>query len=159
MTAHSYLKRLDPEFYQGNAWVHWSLSIDDRKTNWLSPEFHFQFREILSHTTFRYSLCSYIHCLMPDHIHMLWHGLTQEANQLNGMKFFRKHINGLLKAANCQLQTQGHDRVLRESEIEQTDLQNTIEYIARNPERANLIPVDAFASYPYTGSSYLAIQN
>jgi hypothetical protein len=33
----SYLKRLPPEYYRGQACVHWSLTIQDRKQGWLKP--------------------------------------------------------------------------------------------------------------------------
>jgi putative transposase len=50
---HDYLKRLPPENYCGRAYVHWSLTMEDRKTGWLIPIFYYKYREILTHTTFR----------------------------------------------------------------------------------------------------------
>jgi hypothetical protein len=57
-----YLKRLAPEYYQGQSYVHWSMTIEDRKTGWLIPIFYYKFREILTHTLFRYGLCCPIYC-------------------------------------------------------------------------------------------------
>ena len=70
-----YLRRLSPEHYRGQAYVHWSMTMDDRKTGWLIPIFYYKFREILTHTVFRYALCCPIYCCMPDHIHLLWVGI------------------------------------------------------------------------------------
>ncbi len=76
-----YLKRLPPEFYRGQACVHWSLTIEDRKTGWVVPVFHYRFRELLAHTMFRYGLCCPVFCLMPDHMHLLWVGILDSADQ------------------------------------------------------------------------------
>ncbi len=146
-----YLKRLDPEYYQGEAWVHWSLTIEHRRTGWLSPMFLFRFREILTHTCFRYRVACLVYCLMPDHLHMLLHGLSPNSDQIKALAFFRKRSNESLRRIGFQWQLQAYDRVLREEEVERTELETVVEYIARNPERANLIPCDGFASYPYTG--------
>jgi hypothetical protein len=40
--------------------------------------------------------------------------------------------------------------VLSEVERERSAFENVIEYIARNPERANLVPPDRFRDYKYT---------
>jgi len=102
MSARSdYLKRLPPENYRGEAWVHWVLTIEDRKTGWLDARFLYRFREILTHATFRYQLACSIFCLMPDHIHMLWPGLSNESDQLIAMKRFRKDVNESLRLC-CQ---------------------------------------------------------
>ncbi len=151
MKNRDYLKRLDREHYLGEAWVHWSLTINHRETGWLTPMFLFRFREILTHTCFRHRVACLIYCLMPDHIHMLWHGLAASSNQLSAMNFFRKRSNESLRKIGYEWQLQAYDRVLREEEVQQSELESIVEYIARNPERAKLIPVDCFASYCYTG--------
>ena len=151
MTEHDYLKRLDQACYRGQVWVHWSLTMDDRRTGWLSPLFLYRFREILTHTCFRFDVACLIYCLMPDHLHMLWHGLTDQSDQLRAMSFFRKQSNVSLRRIGFQWQSQPYDRVLREAEVEQNELQHIVEYIARNPERSGLVPVDGYASYKYTG--------
>jgi len=62
------LKRLPPEYYRGFAWVHWSLTIEDRRTGWLAPRFYYKFCEILIHVAFRDCLACPIFSLMPEHI-------------------------------------------------------------------------------------------
>ena len=39
-----YLPRLPREYYQGDAVVHWSLSISHRRQGWLDERFHGAFR-------------------------------------------------------------------------------------------------------------------
>ena len=131
--------------------MHWSHTIDDRKTGWLTPTFLYRFREILTHTCFRFDIACAIYCLMPDHVHMLWHGLTPNSDQLRALTFFRKASNQSLRRIGFQWQNQAYDRVLREKELEVNELQTIVEYIARNPERNGLVAADQFASYGYSG--------
>ncbi len=63
---HNYLKRLPPEYYRGQAYVHWSLTIEDRATGWLISILYYKYRELLAHTMFRFGLCCPIYCCMPD---------------------------------------------------------------------------------------------
>jgi len=150
-SKHSDLKRLDPSYYRGQAYVHWSLTMHDRKTGWLVPIFYYKFREILTHTLFRYGLCCPIYCLMPDHLHLLWIGVTDGCDQRTAMKFFRKQLNPVLSKLDARLQKQPYDHVLREEERERNAFENVAEYIARNPERKDLVPPDGFADYRFTG--------
>ena len=147
-----YLKRLSPESYRSNAYVHWSMTIKDRKTGWLVPTFHYKFREILTHTMFRYALCCPIYCCMPDHFHLLWIGILEKSDQRKALRYFRKQLNILLDQLGVQLQKQPHDHVLSEDERDRSAFENVVEYIARNPERAGLIESDEFRDYPYLGS-------
>jgi hypothetical protein len=47
---------LDPEFYRGDAAVHWTLTVFDRATGWLNASFHCGFRELLLHAAAREGL-------------------------------------------------------------------------------------------------------
>jgi putative transposase len=145
-----HLRRLDSMYYQGDAIVHWSLTIRNRATGWLSELFHLRFRELLTHSCFRYEIACPIYCLMPDHFHMLWIGLSDSSDQLLAMKHFRKTTNDSLEKNGFELQDQGYDHVLCDDEREAEGFRGVFEYIARNPERANLLAQDSFASYPYT---------
>lgn len=146
-----YLRRLPPEAYRGHAYVHWSMTMDDRQTGWLVPIFYYKFREILTHTAFRYGLCCPIYCCMPDHIHMLWIGILQSSDQRHAAKYFRKQLNPILEKLNARFQGQPFDHVLRDEQRERGAFEGVVEYIARNPERAGLVPRDAFREYKYTG--------
>jgi REP element-mobilizing transposase RayT len=148
---HDYLRRLPAEYYRGQAFVHWSLTIDQRKTGWLLPEFHGKFREILTHAGFRYGFCTPIYCCMPDHFHMLWTGILDRCDQRTAMRFFRRHLNSNLEVFGATLQLQGYDHVLREEERDRTAFETIADYIARNPERQRIVPADGFAEYPFTG--------
>jgi putative transposase len=145
------LKRLPAEYYRGHAWVHWTLTIENRKTGWLDARFLYKFRELLTHAMFRYQLACPIYCLMPDHAHLLWTGVASDSNQLTAMKAFRMDVNEALGRIGFQLQSQGYDHVLKDEEVKLSAIESAAEYIARNPERRRFIDVDAFATYPFTG--------
>ncbi|WP_425398407.1 hypothetical protein [Aeoliella sp.] len=145
-----YLRRLPAGYYQGHAYVHWSLTIQGRRQGWLKPIFYYRFRELLTHTAFRYQICCPIFCCMPDHFHLLWIGFADDSDQRVAMRYFRRQLNATLKALGFELQSQGHDHVLTEEERERDAFETVVEYIARNPERAGLVEVDKFNVYPYS---------
>ena len=147
----NHLKRLEPEFYRGQAYVHWSMTIRDRKTGWLDRAFHYKLRELQTHTGFRYELCCPIYCLMPDHLHLLWIGISDLSDQLKAMKFFRTQLNKELHLRNFELQNQAYDHVLKPNEIEHSAFEDVCEYIARNPERAKIVQTDRWFEYEFTG--------
>lgn len=146
----SYLRRLPREHYCGTAYVHWLLTTQDRRTGWLKPIFYYKFRELLTHTMFRYGVTCPIFCCMPDHIHLMWIGLFDGTDQLNAMKYFRKQVNSVFRKIGFELQGQAYDRVLHEEERENESFEGVCEYIARNPERNGLVAVDGFRQYAYT---------
>ena len=113
--------------------------------------FLYRFREILTHTAFRYRVAVPIYCLMPDHLHMLWHGLATTSDQLVALRYFREQTGRSLQWVGYRWQKQAYDRVIREKEIDENELRTLVEYIARNPERVGIVAVDAFAEYAYTG--------
>jgi REP element-mobilizing transposase RayT len=151
LEQHDHLPRLPAEYYRSQAFVHWTMTTQDRATGWLVAAFYYQFREVLTHTMFRYGLTCPIYCCMPEHIHLLWIGILDESDQQKAVKFFRRHVNVLLAPFGARFQRQPYDHVLRDAEHEPEAFESVAEYIARNPERRGLVPVDAYRDYPYTG--------
>src|ERR1700733_6661885 len=109
-----HLYRLRPEAYRGQAYIHWSMTMEDRKEGWLIPTLYFKFREILTHATFRYGLCCPIYCCMPDHLHLLWMGILDSCDQRIAARYFRRQLNPILEKLGAQLQREPYDRVLSE---------------------------------------------
>ena len=104
LNKRNHLIRLPAEAYRGDTAVHWSLTMKGRRQGWLNPIFLYRFRELLTHTAFRYGIVCPIYCLMPDHFHMVWMGLFKESDQLLGMKHFRKTLNESLQRVDFKLQ-------------------------------------------------------
>lgn len=68
-----HLPRLGDAAYRGKAVVHWTLTVRDRGTGWLDARFTTRFRWLLLHGCGRYAVACPVHCLMPDHVHLLLH--------------------------------------------------------------------------------------
>ncbi len=151
MEKRNHLRRLPAEFYRSHAIVHWSLTMLDREQGWLTPIFYYRFRELLTHTAFRYGIACPIFCLMPDHLHMVWMGLFDTSDQLLAMKHFRKSCNESLKRINHELQDQSYDHVLKEEERLADQFRTICKYVATNPERAGLVKAGGYADYKFSG--------
>ncbi len=94
--THAWLRRLPPAFYRGLASVHWEMTLNERQEGWLGHPLHWRFREVLLHTLARYRLICPAYCLMPDHLHLLWMGVSKNSDQRRAVKFFREHLNPVL---------------------------------------------------------------
>ncbi len=146
-----YLRRLHQDSYQGIAYVHWTHTIEQRKSGWLTADFHQHFQSILTHSAFLYDLDIPCYCLMPDHFHLLAIGNNPTgSNQLNATRWIRKRINWLLSETQCDnrapaftLQKQAYDNVLREKDRQRDAFPNVCDYIRDNPRRAGLVSENA----------------
>lgn len=145
-----HLRRLDPGFYRGPAYVHWTMTMHQRATGWLTHAHHLALRESLFHTMARYHVACPAYCLMPDHGHFLFIGLEARSDQLKAVSWFRREWNRLL--GELRLQKQAYDHVLRESDRERDAFAAIVGYILRNPEREQL--VEDWKDWAYTGASF-----
>ena len=146
-TPSGHLPRLAPGFYQGDAVVFWTHTLKNRTKGWLTPTLHITFRELMLHAAARESLLCPIYVLMPDHLHLVWMGLSTKSDQRRATAFLRPRLSRLL--APHTLQHQAHDHVLREAERKQGAFAATCAYIAENPMRASL--AESSSSWPFTG--------
>ena len=146
-----HLRRLPESAYCGQAVVHWTLTIRERRTGWLGGMFYYHFRELLTHFQFRFAIACPIFCMMPDHIHLMWIGILDCSNQKLAMRHLRIRCNESLKKIGFELQDQPYDHVLHEDERQEQAFVAACEYIARNPERTGLVGFEEFAKYPFTG--------
>ena len=132
-----YLARLARAYYQGDAVVHWTLTVFDRARGWLKEGLHQRFRELMLHAAAREGLLCPVYCLMPDHLHLVWMGLRQDTDQLNGMSFLRTYLEPELEPAHFQPQAQDH--VMREEQRRKGAFAKVCFYVAANPVRAELV--------------------
>ena len=146
---HGRMRRLSQAHYQGRAFVLWNMTVEERATGWLSPEFHLRFRELQLHTLARHGLMCPMYCLMPDHMHLFWIGLSAQSDQHLAARFLRRHLNDLLASCGASLQKQAWDLVLQEREREQGAVSATMFYIAENPVRKHL--VTNARQWPFSG--------
>lgn len=142
-----YLPRLNPGCYRGYAFVHWTLTLENRATGWLTPSLHAAWDRVLLHAAVRYALVSPLYVLMPDHIHLLALGVAANSDQRVAIEFIRKHTAKTLQPAHWQ--KQAHDHVLSESERTHAAFGTVVSYIQNNPVRAKLVA--DWREYPYLG--------
>lgn len=161
------LPRMERRCYQAFAAVHWTMKVEPAIPGWLTTEFHHDFRTILHHACARENLFCPAYCLMPDHLHLMWLGLSVASDQLNAVKFLRTWLNRLLAGkqienrksavdsrprprAGWTLQPQAHDHVLKEEERKQNAFAKVCFYILANPLRAEL--TKRACDWAYSGS-------
>lgn len=85
---------------------------------------------------------------MPDHLHLILRGLTDDSDTWAAMTAFKLQSGLLLKRSGKGLHWQKdfYDHVIRTGE----DARSQARYIAANPCRAAL--VEYWQEWPYTGS-------
>jgi REP element-mobilizing transposase RayT len=132
-----FLPRLPREHYQGDAVVHWTLTMFDKAEGWLNPALHGQFRELMLHVAAREGLLCPAYCLMSDHLHLVWMGLRLDTDQLNGMAFLRTYLEKALSPA--KFQPQAHDEVLRDQRRKRNAFAKVCFYVTANPVRDELV--------------------
>jgi REP element-mobilizing transposase RayT len=142
------LKRLDASFYRGQSYVHWTFSIQGRKTGWLCPEHEADLLSAMRDWLVRYHLCCYAYCLMPDHGHFLLIGLNDRSDQQAFVREFTRSWNQLL--GPLQLSRQAYDSVLREKDRRSGAFSDLGDYIWQNPVRAEL--VGKWQDWPHLGT-------
>jgi putative transposase len=131
------LPRLPPEYYQGDAVVHWSMPTWNRTKGWLDERFHAGFRELMLHASAREALFCPAYILMPDHLHFIWMGLQLESDQQNGVAFLRTYLEKALSPE--KFQPQAYDHVLRAQERLRGAFATGCSYVLDNPLRGALV--------------------
>ena len=89
------------------------------------------------------------YCLMPDHVHLLLEGTTDDADLREAVRVWKQVVGYAWKSRMSVplWQTGFYDRVLRERD----DTRAVVRYLLNNPVRAGL--VRAAADYQWSGSS------
>ena len=74
------LPRLNREAYKGVAVVHWVFNMEGRKTGWLDEGFFLRFQNLALHAFSRYGIVSPCVVAMPDHLHLLLMGISEQSD-------------------------------------------------------------------------------
>ena len=92
---------------------------------------------------------------MPDHIHLLVEGETEDADLANFVRVFKQQSSFAWRQEHEeQLWQRGYfDRVLREEE----DTVTVARYVLDNPVRARI--VESPQDYPYLGSLVMELED
>ncbi len=145
------LTRLARRFYQDDSLVHWTITNDPRADIPWAGALYYRYRELLTHTLFRYGIVCPIYCCMPDHIHLMWMAVGRGCDQINAMRHFRQRLKDAWTRVGVTIQRQSYDHVLQGEERQDVHFRGTCDYIARNPERAGLVPAGGYRLWKFTG--------
>jgi REP element-mobilizing transposase RayT len=140
--------RLKDFNYKGYYTYYVTICTDYRKIHFNNEEHVNLVLEKMKEISYEYSFIIIIYCFMPDHLHILAKGESEESDFLEFMKTF-KQITGFYfkkKFEKSLWQENYFEHVLRSNE----DVFKIAGYILENPMRKGLVE-DPF-KYKYTGS-------
>jgi len=140
--------RLPEAAYYGRKSVSFTACIDDRSRILADWTVVGVFLPMLAQAAETNHCIVPIYCFMPDHMHVVLTGASEEARPKTAMEDF-KHRSGIWFEENMpqiEWQKDFHDRIVRKS----IDYAAHLRYIASNPIRAGLA-TDVY-DWPFTGS-------
>jgi len=140
--------RLEPSRFRGERTAAFTACVCDRREAFTSKEVVEHLIGYLAKAAQAHACFVPVYCFMPDHLHVMFKGVSGESDLLEAMCQF-KHRSGLWMARArmpFRWQKDFHDHVVRNSE----DWRAHATYIALNPARAGI--VDDLFEYPFTGS-------
>lgn len=141
--------RLDLEIYTGKILVSFTLCIKNRKELFTDEKLFLLFESMLLNELATSNCCVYVYLFMPDHIHIILSGKTEESDIKKCLDRFKQKTGFWLykNKASCKWQKDYYDHVLRKEE----DLETVIKYILNNPLRAGI--VENWKQYKFKGST------
>jgi len=132
--------------------VAFTLCVTKRERIFTNPEVvqvfvHF-LKEVSDKETFRA-----IYCFLPDHVHLILMGSSENSNVLRGVELFKQITGHWFHALyrRSLWQKSFYDRIIRARE-----LGLTVRYVLDNPVRRGL--VDSWREYPYIGAVGLHLE-
>ncbi len=140
--------RLPRPAYLGQVTVSFTACVQDRKPLFARVEIVDAFVEILEQASERWSCVVVAYCFMPDHLHLVLHGTSPEADLWKMMVDFKQRTGYWLRQHRPDVvwQKDFHDHVVRLSD----DLAVHIRYVLENPCRKGL--ACDWEAYPWKGS-------
>jgi REP-associated tyrosine transposase len=149
---HTKHHRLPKECYQGPISTAFTFCLEGRPLFFASTGIVGVFVKSLREVAKKQDFCG-VYCFMPDHVHLVLFGNTDDANSLHAVELFKQMTGYWLKRNYLRIQRQKgfRDRILRESEIAPV-----VRYALDNPVRRGL--VTQWREYPFTGAIGLDLE-
>ena len=132
--------RLEPEAYRGAVNVSFTACIKDLKRPFASQQRTAQHIKYLAQAVAKEHCGVLVYCFMPDHLHTIVTGLTDESDVKRVFERFKQVSAFNLRKEGFSWQKDYYDHVIRKSE----DMKSIVRYIGDNPVRAGLVqsPLD-----------------
>jgi len=140
--------RLPAPFYCGKVSVSFTLCIEKRKQLFIRKNLVDEFTNILKKTIEKKECIVPVYCYMPDHQHVILHGMDSDINLLKIIGEYKQRTGYYLSQNNIDVKWQKnfYDKIIKKNE----SLSTQVRYILDNPVRKGL--VDNWESYLYKGS-------
>lgn len=141
--------RLPDEMYRGFRIVAFTACMKERNT-FFTAEARFKNCEKILLDALKQCECgSDVYLFMPDHIHFLLRGQSDNADVLRAMKSFKQKTGFWLSQnySSVRWQKDFYDHILRTED----EIPKHITYILNNPVRAGF--VEDWKNYPFKGST------
>ena len=138
--------RLTSDAYQGRVSAAFTLCIAERKRLFVTAPNVAVFVSVLEKVGKERDLRA-IYCFMPDHLHLIALGNSDNSDVLHGVKHF-KQVTGYWLSQHLPLvewQSSFYDRIIRARE-----LGSHVRYVLDNPVRKGL--VREWHDYPFSGA-------
>jgi putative transposase len=141
--------RLDHEIYVGKILISFTLCVKDRKKLFIDLMVFKQFESMLISELAVSNCIAYIYLFMPDHVHLLLSGNSEESDIKKCVDRFKKQTGFWLykNKPEYKWQKDYYDHILRKEE----DLETQLKYILNNPVRAGI--VENWKQYTFNGST------
>lgn len=139
--------RLPKEYYRGKILVAFTVCMVDRTPFWINEEKFSTIANFLNESFELYQVRPLVYCLMPDHLHVVAQGISEESDLWRTIVRFKQRSSFWLHqnfSKSCW-QKDFHDRIIRNN----SELTQKINYILANPVRAGL--VQQWNEYPFIG--------
>jgi putative transposase len=146
--------RLPPTEYIGRRRYLLTFCCNYRQPYFADPENVDCARSRILSTASRENMAVTAYCFMPDYLHMVVTGLTDEADLLSFIKLVKQTTSFHFKRrrGTTLWQPGGHDSIIRRSD----ELTGAVSYVIDNPVRTRLVSDPS--AYPFTGSQTMSVE-
>jgi len=140
--------RLPLYCYQGRVRATFTLCIEGKKPFFTEKTTVDKFLEILRQTKNKYNCKNWVYVFMPDHLHLIIEGNSEESDLWKTMILFKQKTGFYLSRSIGRIKWQKdfYDHIHRKDE----DLKKHISYLLNNPVRKGLVA--NWQDYPFKGS-------
>lgn len=141
--------RLPVEAYDGYVAVAFTANVRHRKNLFKDGTVCNVFQELLLKESRDHRCLVYVYLFMPDHLHCIIAGDSEESNVKMCMDMFKQQSGFWLykNKPDFHWQKDYYDHIIRN----EADMNNQVMYILNNPVRAGLVM--SWKRYPYKGST------
>ena len=141
--------RLSPPLYHGPIAAAFTLCLKNREPFFITRERFKTMQEILFQSLRRFTCDAYIYLFMPDHLHLLLKGKSDNSDLYACVKHFKQYSGYWFykSKAGVEWQKSFYDHILRQDE----EIEKQVRYILGNPLRRGL--TQNWKTYSYKGST------